>query len=192
MRGQASALLRSLAGCVAAGVVVGLVVAGLGSRVVMRVLALADSDARGTVTEAGNRVGEITAGGTLALILFVGIPAGVAAGLIVFLVRRWLPSRLVWRGLALSLVLLALLAGTVIDADNIDFRLLEPSGLAVALFGVLFFLAGYALAMLADRWAPGTPPVFYRRGVTVVGAIVLAVVVGLGLADLGREIVEIV
>jgi len=192
MRGQASALLRSLAGCVAAGVVVGLVVAGLGSRVVMRVLALADSDARGTVTEAGNRVGEITAGGTLALILFVGIPAGVAAGLIVFLVRRWLPSRLVWRGLALSLVLLALLGGTVIDADNIDFRLLEPSGLAVALFGVLFFLAGYALAMLADRWAPGTPPVFYRRGVTVVGAIVLAVVVGLGLADLGREIVEIV
>ena len=192
MRGQASALLRSLAGCVAAGVVVGLVVAGLGSRVVMRVLALADSDARGTVTEAGNRVGEITAGGTLALILFVGIPAGVAAGLIVFLVRRWLPPRLVWRGLALSLVLLALLGGTVIDADNIDFRLLEPPGLAVALFGVLFFLAGYALAVLADRWAPGAPPVFYRRGVTVVGAIVLAAVVGLGLADLGREIVEIV
>ena len=192
MRGQASALLRSLAGCVAAGVVVGLLVAGLGSRVVMRVLALADADARGTVTEAGNRVGEITAGGTLALILFVGIPAGVAAGLIVFLVRRWLPSRLVWRGLALSLALLALLAGTVIDADNIDFRLLEPSGLAVALFGVLFFLAGYVLAVLADRWAPGAPPIFYRRGVTVVGAIVLAVVVGLGLADLGREIAEIV
>jgi hypothetical protein len=192
MRGQASALLRSLAGCLAAGVVVGLLVAGLGSRVVMRVLALVDADARGTVTEAGNRVGEITAGGTLALILFVGIPAGVAAGLIVFLVRRWLPSRLVWRGPALSLVLLALLGGTVIDADNIDFRLLEPSGLAVALFGVLFLFAGYALAVLADRWALGAPPVFYRRSVTVVGAIVLAVVVGLGLADLGGEIVEIV
>lgn len=158
----------------------------------MRILALADSDARGTLTEAGNRVGEITAGGTLALILFVGIPVGLAAGLLVFLVRRWLPSRLVWRGLALSLVLLALLAGTVIDADNVDFLILEPAGLAVALFGALFFLAGYALAVLADRWAPGVPPVFYRRGVTVVGAIVLAVVVGLGLADLGREIAEIV
>ena len=80
----------------------------------------------------------------------------------------------------------------MIDADNIDFRLLEPPGLAVALFGALFLLAGYALAELADRWAPGAPPVFYRRGVTVVGAVVLAVVVGLGLADLGREIVEIV
>jgi hypothetical protein len=192
MRGHGSALLRSLAGCLAAGVVVGLLVAGLGSRAVMRLLALADADARGTVTEAGNRVGEITAGGTLALILFVGIPAGVAAGLIVFLVRRWLPSRLVWRGLGLSLVLLALLGGTVIDADNIDFRLLEPAGLAVALFGSLFLLAGYALAVLADRWAPRVPPVFYRRGVTVVGAIALAVVVVLGLADLGREIVEIV
>ncbi len=192
MPGQVSALLRPLAGCVAAGIVVGLVVAGLGSRIVMRILALADADARGTFTENGNQVGDVTAGGTLGLIVFVGIPSGVAAGLIVFLVRRWLPSPLAWRGLALSLVLLALLGGTVLDADNVDFRLLEPAGLAVALFGALFFLAGYALAALADRWGPGVPAVFFRRGVTVVGAIILAVVVGLGLADLGSEIVEIV
>ena len=192
MPGQVSALLRSLAGCVAAGVVVGLLVAGLGSRVVMRILALADADARGTFTENGNRVGDITVGGTLGLVGFVGIPSGVAAGLIVFLGRRWLPSRPVWRGLALSLVLLALLGGTVLDADNIDFRLLEPAGLAVALFGALFFLAGYALAVLADRWGPGVPAFFLRRGVTVVGAVILVVVVGLGLADLGRAVVEIV
>ncbi len=192
MPGQVSALLRSLAGCVAAGVVVGLLVAGLGSRVVMRILALADADARGTFTENGNRVGDITVGGTLGLIGFVGIPSGVAAGLIVFLGRRWLPSRLVWRGLALSLVLLALLGGTVLDADNVDFRLLEPAGLAVALFGALFFLAGYALAPLADRWGPDVPAFFFRRGVTVGGAVILAVAVGLGLADLGRAIVEIV
>jgi hypothetical protein len=192
MPGQVSALLRSLAGCVAAGVVVGLLVAGLGSRVVMRILALADADARGTFTENGNRVGDITVGGTLGLIVFVGIPSGVAAGLIVFLGRRWLPSRLVWRGLALSLVLLALLGGTVLDADNVDFRLLEPAGLAVALFGALFFVAGYALAPLADRWGPGVPAFFFRRGVTVGGAVILVVAVGLGLADLGRAIVEIV
>jgi hypothetical protein len=192
MPGQVSALARSLAGCVAAGVVVGLLVAGLGSRVVMRILALADADARGTITENGNRVGDITVGGTLGLVVFVGIPSGVAAGLIVFLARRWLPPRRVWRGLALSLVLLALLGGTVLDADNVDFRLLQPVGLAVALFGALFFLAGSALAMLADRWGPGVPAFFLRRGVTVVGAIILAVVVGLGLADLGWAIAEIV
>lgn len=192
MPGQVSALARSLAGCVAAGVVVGLLVAGLGSRVVMRILALADADARGTITENGNRVGDITVGGTLGLVVFVGIPSGVAAGLIVFLARRWLPPRLVWRGLALSLVLLALLGGTVLDADNVDFRLLQPVGLAVALFGALFFLAGSALATLADRWGPGVPAFFLRRGVTVVGAIILAAVVGLGLADLGWAIAEIV
>jgi hypothetical protein len=192
MRGQVSALLRPLAGCVAAGVVVGLVVAGLGSRIVMRILALADTDARGTFTENGNQVGDITVGGTLSLIVFVGIPSGVAAGLIVFLARRWFPPRLPWRGLALSLVLLALLGGTVLDADNVDFRLLEPPGLAVALFGALFFLAGYALAALADRWGPGVPTVFYRGDVTLVGGAVLVVVVAFGLVDVARTIAEIV
>jgi len=184
--------LRPLAGCLAAGIVVGFVVAGIGSRLVMRVLALVDSDARGTFTENGNQVGDITLGGTLGLVVFVGIPSGVAAGLIVFVIRRWLPGRLAWRGLMLSVVLLALLSGTVIDADNVDFRLLEPAGLAIALFGVLFLAAGFPLARLADRWGPGVPRVLYRRGVTIVGAALLVVLVAYGLVDLGRTIAKIV
>jgi hypothetical protein len=183
---------RYLAGSLAAGLAVGLVVAGLGSRVVMRLLALADADARGTFTENGNRVGEITLGGTTGLVLFVGIFSGLVAGVIVFAVRRWLPSRPVWRGLVLGLVLLAALGGTVLDPDNVDFRLLEPAGLAVALFGLLFLAAGYALAALAVRLAPEVPPFLFRRDVTIAGGTALVVAAGFGLVRMTEAILEIV
>lgn len=185
-------VVRSLAGCLAAGLVVGLAVAGLGSRLVMRLVAVADPDARGSFTENGNVIGDITFGGTISLVVFVGIPFGIVAGLIAFAVRRWLPARVVWRGLALSAVLLALLGRTVIDPGNIDFRLLEPTGLAIALFGALFFVAGFALAPLADRWGQGVPRVLYRQDVTVVGGAAIAVVVAFGLLRLGEAIAEMV
>jgi hypothetical protein len=158
----------------------------------MRLLALADPDASGTITENGNVVGEITAGGTLALVIFVGIPSGVVAGLIVYVVRRWLPSGQPWRALTLAAVLLALLGGTVIDPHNIDFRLLEPTGLAVALFGLLFIAAGFWLPSLADRWGPGIPRFLYRRDVTIVGGVLLAAVVVAGLVRVGGDIAELV
>jgi hypothetical protein len=186
------AALRPLGGCLAAGLVVGIVVAGLGSRLVMRLLAVADPDARGIITENGNVVGDITFGGTMGLVAFIGIPSGILGGLIVYLVRRWLPVRLLWRWLALSVVLLALLGRTVIDPGNFDFFFLDPAGLAVALFGALFVVAGLALAPLADRWGPGVPRLFYRQDVTLVGGIALAVAVVLGLLELGRDIAELV
>jgi hypothetical protein len=184
--------LRSLAGCLGAGLLVGVLVAGLGSRLVMRALALADDDARGIVTENGNVVGETTFGGTLALVVFIGIAMGYFAGLIVFAVRRWLPASSPWRSLALSLVLLALLGGQVLDAGNTDFRLLDPAGLAVALFGLLFLVAGFALVTLADRWGPGSPDILYRRDVTVAGGVLILAVVVFGLLGVGRAMAEIV
>jgi hypothetical protein len=184
--------LRALGGCVLAGLLVGVVVAGLGSRLVMRILAAATPEATGIFTEAGNRVGEITAGGTVALLLFVGIPVGLGAGVVVFAVRRWIPARAPWRGLVLSLVLLAAFGTTVLEPENIDFRLLPPAGLAVGLFGALFLLAGLSLAPLADRLGPGVPRVLERRDVTLAGGVLLAVLVALGLARVGRAVVELV
>ncbi len=192
MKSGVVAVLRSVGGCLAAGLVVGIVVAGLGSRLVMRLLAVADPAARGIITENGNVVGDVTFGGTAGLAVFIGIPSGILAGLIVYLVRRWLPARLLWRGLALSVVLLALLGRTVIDPENVDFLFLDPAGLAVTLFGALFFVAGFALVPLADRWGPGVPRLFYRQEVTIVGGIAITIAVVLGLLELGSDIAELV
>jgi hypothetical protein len=189
---SAAAVARAIGGCLAAGLVVGIVVAGLGSRLVMRLLAVADPDAFGTVTENGNVVGEITFGGTLALLIFVGIPAGVVAGLTVFAVRRWLPPGQPWRGLAFTALLLALPGRTVIDPENIDFRLLSPTGLAIALFGLLFFAAGFWLPSLAHRWGPGVPRFLVRQDVTIVGGVLIVAVVAYGLVQIGRDIAEMV
>jgi hypothetical protein len=189
---RAVAALRPLGGCLAAGLVVGVLVAGLGSRLVMRILALVDERAVGSFTENGNQVGDITLGGTLGLIAFVGIPNGILAGLIVFAVRRWLPDDGLWRGLTFSAVLLALLGGTVIDPENVDFLILEPPGLAVALFGLLFVAAGFVLPPLAGRWGPGVPRFLYRTDVTVAGAILIAAVTVFGLVQLGQDIAELV
>ena len=75
MRSRAVPVLRSLGGCLAAGLVVGLVIAGLGSRLVMGLLAVADPDAEGSFTESGNQIGDLTLGGTLGLVGFVGVPS---------------------------------------------------------------------------------------------------------------------
>jgi hypothetical protein len=80
----------------------------------------------------------------------------------------------------------------VIDPENFDFLFLDPAGLAVTLFGALFFVAGSALAPLADRWGPGVPRLFYRQDVTIVGGIAITIAVVLGLLELGRDIAELV
>ena len=55
--------LRETAIIVAGSGIAGVLVGGLGSRVVMRISALAAPEVRGMVTENGNVVGEITLGG---------------------------------------------------------------------------------------------------------------------------------
>ncbi|HEU4450581.1 MAG TPA: hypothetical protein VFR63_11465 [Gaiellaceae bacterium] len=79
----------------------------------------------------------------------------------------------------------------VFDPENVDFRVLPPAGLSVALFGSLFLLAGLLLAPLADRLGPGFPVVLRRPGLTVAGAVVLAAATGYGLARLGRALAKI-
>ncbi len=63
------------------GAVAGVIVGGIGSRIVMRILAVVNNELSGIPTENGNIVGEITVGGTLGLLIFGGIFAGIIGGL---------------------------------------------------------------------------------------------------------------
>ncbi len=76
------------------GIIAGVLVAGLGGRLMMRVLAATSGDsAQGLVTEAHETVGEITLGGSVGFVVFNGIFFGAIGGVGYVLLRSWLPSR---------------------------------------------------------------------------------------------------
>ena len=155
-----------------AGVTSGVLAAGAGGRLVMRLLAATSPDVHGSLTEAGEKIGEITIGGTLAFFLFAGIPAGLVAGVMYALVGPLLPrGRLA--GLALGVLLLVLAATRIepLRADSVDFLLLDPAWLAVLGFSAVALFQGMLTAALAP-----TPPAVSSRALTA-GRVVAAVVV---------------
>jgi len=176
-------VLREVAAGSLAGIVVGIVVGGLGARLVMRLSALAaGSVVQGVTTSNGNRVGEITAAGTIGLIIFVGVFSGLFGGLLYASLRPWLAPFARWRGLAFGLGLLGFAGSLVLDAANSDFIILRPPLLNVAMFAALFVIFGVALAPVFDRTlgALATGSVV-SGGLTVLGTVLAALFVGLGL-----------
>lgn len=144
-----------------AGVMTGIVIGGVGGRIFMRIAgANAPVHARGARTEAGFRVGEITLGGTLELIIFVGIFSGILGAIAHVVSEPWLAWAGKWRGLAFGLLLLVT-ASSVSDAiepSNFDFRILDHAALNVLLISLLFLAFGvmvvWVLAKLEGRLGP--------------------------------------
>lgn len=175
------AVLRLASSCVAA-LITGLLVGGLGTRVAMRASAIvADGSRIGMLTENGNVVGAITTEGTLALLIFVGLAAGLSAGLLLFVLRTVLPGRFL--PLWVSLVLLALASPLVIDPGNADFTIMGNRFLNVAMFTLLFPAFGFGSVWVAerfDRWLLQRPLVRLAP-LTIAGSVLGAVFGILGL-----------
>lgn len=152
-------LLHEIATGALAGAAAGAVVGGLGSRIAMRVSAIAsDSGLQGALTENDNVVGEITVGGTFALLIFGGILFGAGGGLFYAAMRRWLADLGRWRGLAFGVLLLAILGNAVVDGGNADFRRFGPAWLNLAMFSSLYILFGVLVVPLHDRVQRAAPP----------------------------------
>jgi hypothetical protein len=135
-----------------AGIVAGVLVGGLLGRVVMRISGfMAGAALAGVHTENGNVVGDITLTGTLALIMFVGLPSGILGGLLYALLEPWLRRLRPWHGLAYGVALLATAGFAFLDPVNFDFRRFGVPVLNVAMFAALFVLFGVATAWLFDR-----------------------------------------
>lgn len=174
--GRAARILRipwvlRLASSCLGSVIAGIVVGGLGSRLVMRISALAAGEpALGLVTDNGNVVGAITGEGTLALLSFVGLVAGLASGLFLAVLRTLLPARFL--PLSVSVTLLALAGPIVLDPSNRDFTLLGHRALNVAMFAGLFPAFGSLAVWVAERFDGWLvrPPLGRLAPLTVVGA----------------------
>jgi hypothetical protein len=161
-----------------AGVTAGILAAGAGGRLVMRLLAVtAGPDAQGQITEANEIVGRISVGGTVGFFLFNGIPIGVVAAAAYLLLRRWLPSGRAG-GLTLGALLL-IVVGTRVDplrANNPDFSLVGPAWVAVVAFLVLGLFQGMVVAALAGRYSRALPLVASRPRVIAAYAPLLLLI----------------
>ena len=134
-----------------AAMTAGITVAGIGGRIAMRISAIAAGPGmRGVSTDAGNRVGEITFGGSVAFVLFTGIFGGLAAGILLIAVRNWLPAS--GRGLLGGGFLLAVGGTTVVHANR-DFLILDPALLNIVMYSGIIVGVGWAAMVLASRIA---------------------------------------
>jgi hypothetical protein len=144
---------------ISAGVGAGILVAGAGGRLVMRLLAVtAGPDAQGRITEADQVVGRISLDGTLGFIVFTGLFFGAASGAAYLLLRRWLPGGRTG-GVAFGALLLVL-AGTRLEPlrpGNPDFDLVGPGWVSVVAFAALVRFHGMLVAALAGRLSRAVP-----------------------------------
>jgi hypothetical protein len=144
---------------ISSGVGAGILAAGAGGRLAMRLLAVtAGPTAQGRITEADQVVGRISAEGTLGFIVFTGLFFGAASGAAYLLLRRWLPGGRTG-GVAFGALLLVL-AGTRLEPlrpGNPDFDLVGPGWVSVAAFAALVLFHGMLLAALAGRLSRAVP-----------------------------------
>lgn len=141
------------------GLVAGVVFLGIGGRLVMRLLAItADTEAQGRITEADEVVGEITLGGTIGFMIFVGVLLGTVGGFGYALVRRWLPKGRL-SGLTFGLLLLVIFATRAdpLRPENPDFLIVGPSWLAVVAFAIVVIGYGMLVGAIAGRFSRSLP-----------------------------------
>lgn len=167
-----------------AGLIVGVLVAGIGGRLVMRLAALLVPAADGAFTENGNRIGDITIGGSLALVVFIGLFFGALAGSLWVTVQPWLPRS---RGLRiLASIPLALALGTMglIEPHNPDFRILGRDPFVIASLLGLVALVGPMLVAV-DHWLDGRLPRPRASDRGTIGVYIAITAVGALLTVLG-------
>lgn len=144
--------IRQIAIGVLGGMLVGFVVLGGGLRLLMRLAAmLTETGGHRMVTDNGNVVGDVTLEGTLAIMVFVGIPFGAMGGIVLMVVRPWLPASGWWRSIVAGAIGFAVASSTVLDrGDNPDYKRFGILGLNVCLFTILPVLFGIAVLPLLD------------------------------------------
>jgi hypothetical protein len=149
--GRLAEPLRDIARGGLAGLLTGILVAGIGGRVVMRAAALLVPDAAGRFTENGNRVGDITVSGTLGLVIGGGLFFGLAGATVWVVVSPWLPGGAKLRAVSAMPVAVALTSVSLVQASNPDFRILRHDVATVIMLLGLVAVAGLVISLL-DSW----------------------------------------
>lgn len=180
MRDDAKAVAWWVLVGTASGAIAGLLVGGVGGRLAMLLLRLTSPDmVIGMTSDDGFEIGVFSAD-TLQLLAGMTVLGG-ANGLLYAALRGAIPRR---ARLPLWMLLAAAVAGaTFVNADGVDFTLLEPATLAVGLFVALPALAAALVVVLVERWID-VDPWLDRRLVAVLLVAAAAATVALALAGI--------
>jgi hypothetical protein len=153
---------------------VGLVVGGIGGRVVMLLIRLGSSQSvQGLESDDGFVIGQVTT--ETGFLLMVGAGLGGAAGVVYLVVRSALPRR--GRATIFAVVAALVMGADVVKADGVDFSLLDPKPFAIAAFVLLPGIAAFAIAATVERLLVVQP--WSRRRLTILlaaAALILTVV----------------
>lgn len=175
-------VLRDIARGGLAGLIVGTVVGGVGARLVMRLIALVEPDAVGKFTENGFRIGSITLDGTLGLVLFGGLFAGISGAVLWVVLSPWIPGGTVTRAILAMPVAIAITAIGVVQRTNEDFTVLGHDPLVVVLLLAFVAIVGASVALFDSFLEPRLPhPASTGSASTWVYALLTAIGLLLGL-----------
>ena len=140
-----------------AGIFVGVLVGGLASRVAMGLLRVTTgASVHGVTSDDGFIIGRATLAGTYGL-LMLGAVVGMIGAAAYRAVAPWLIGPNWFRRVTTAAASGAVVGSMLLHADGIDFRLLEPTWLAMGLFVGLPALFGAVIGAVVDRvTAPGS------------------------------------
>lgn len=144
-------VLRDITRAGLAATIAGLVVGGLGGRLLMTLAALMNPDAAGLRTENGDLVGAFTVNGTFALLVFGGLFGGFLAAVVWVVISPWLPFSGPRRWLLAMPVAVALGGFFLVESTNRDFVILGPTVPLVVLLLGLVAVMGAAVAWLDEQ-----------------------------------------
>lgn len=150
-RDRIEADARVVAAAIGAGALLGFVINGWGSRLAMMLLARLNPQVTGMVSDDGFRMGQFVLADTMGLVL-LGTVFGVLGGLVYLAVRplrfgpRW------FQHLALFVGPAVVAGSLLVHTEGIDFHVLDPPALAIALFVALPGAFALSAALLVERW----------------------------------------
>ena len=149
--GQSIALAaRRMGAMTALGALLGLLVGGVGGRLAMMLLARLNPEVTGLISDDGFRMGQFTVSDTVNLLLFGTLLGVVGAG--VYALLRGLRIGPRWfQILSIAAGPAVVIGAPIVHTDGVDFRLLEPTWLAIGLFVAIPGVYAALLTVLAER-----------------------------------------
>jgi hypothetical protein len=160
------------------------VAGGIGGRLFMFALAAINPRAAGMRSDDGFVIGQVTLSGT-AHLFFVTAVIGAVGGLVWVAARGLRFGPAWWRAVSMPLAVTLVVGGEVVHTDGVDFTLLEPVALTVALTLAIPAWATVLVTVLGDRWIGDDVTVWQRLPPALAWTARIGITAGVALAAAG-------